>query len=495
MLTNFMLLIIMFFVVLSWFPLVTKTPFQKYSLPFLIFVPIWFLCGVAFRKYRSYRYKKMKLVFASLIKADALAIFLSIILILIFPSLDLSTNVLIAFALGLFILEIISVLVYYSFRYAINIESDEELKDIKIHQEVLKEDVLLDENTQHQIKQLIIKEIGYSAYKTLVEKVKIGWKNTMVISTTSVFNLLSLRNNRYSTIVNLRKVNDIRGINDLFIASHDKLPYHGLFVGCYRSKSAYKKDFLKRYPIGLNYILYAINYFLKRILPKLSLTREIYFWFTGGKKRILTKAEVLGRLYCCGFEVIDEFKVDKLNYFIARKSKEPNRNEVMTYGPIIRLNRVGKNGRLFKVYKFRTMHPFSEFLQPYIYEKNKLQEGGKFNHDIRITSVGGFMRRYWLDELPMLWNLLKGDMKIVGVRPISKHYFSLYCQELQELRVKVKPGLLPPFYADMPKTLDEIQASEMKYLRSCEKNGSFFTDLSYLWKIIVNILFKKARSN
>jgi lipopolysaccharide/colanic/teichoic acid biosynthesis glycosyltransferase len=86
-------------------------------------------------------------------------------------------------------------------------------------------------------------------------------------------------------------------------------------------------------------------------------------------------------------------------------------------------------------------------------------------------------------------------MKIVGVRPISKHYFSLYCQELQELRVKVKPGLLPPFYADMPKTLDEIQASEMKYLRSCEKNGSFFTDLSYLWKIIVNILFKKARSN
>ena len=142
----------------------------------------------------------------------------------------------------------------------------------------------------------------------------------------------------------------------------------------------------------------------------------------------------------------------------------------------------------------RTMHPYSEYLQAYIYERNSLQEGGKFNKDIRVTTLGRFMRKYWLDELPMIFNLLMGDMKIVGVRPLSAHYFSLYSEELQNLRVKFKPGLLPPFYADMPKTMEEIQASEMKYLRQCEKYGCFTTDIKYFVLILTNIFIKKARS-
>nr|HPL94987.1 sugar transferase [Paludibacteraceae bacterium] len=102
--------------------------------------------------------------------------------------------------------------------------------------------------------------------------------------------------------------------------------------------------------------------------------------------------------------------------------------------------------------------------------------------------------RFWIDELPMILNFLKGDMKLVGVRPISQHYFSLYSKELQEKRIKFKPGLLPPFYADMPKTLEEIEASEMRYLQMCEKKGVLITDIIYFWKIFVNIVFKKARS-
>ena len=86
-------------------------------------------------------------------------------------------------------------------------------------------------------------------------------------------------------------------------------------------------------------------------------------------------------------------------------------------------------------------------------------------------------------------------MKLVGVRPISQHYFSLYSKELQEKRVKHKPGLLPPFYADMPKTLEEIEASEMRYLTMCEEKGTFRTDFVYFWKIICTIIFKKARSH
>lgn len=493
--TDFLLLVLSSYIVLKWFPLVSKNPFDKYAIPFLIFVPIWFLCGVSFRKYRSYRLRSLKNVLIALTKADTLAIFLSFLAIMFFPRLDLSGYVLLAIALGLYSLELLSVLIFYSFRYAVNIEKAEEIRDIAVHHNVLRPDELLDEPTQSLIEKLIVNEVGKTAMQSLYNKVRIPWRNTFVLSTTSVFNIQSLKNNRYSSIINLRRVNDIRGINDFFIAVHDKLPYEGVFVGCFRSKSSYKKDFLDRYPVGLNYVLYSLNYLVKRMLPKLSYTREVYFWLTAGKKRILTKAEVLGRLYCCGFEVIDEYKIDKLNYFIARKLKEPNRAEVVTYGPIIKLNRVGKNGKLFKVFKFRTMHPFSEYLQPYIFEKNSLQEGGKIAHDIRVTSVGRFMRRFWMDEWPMLWNWLKGDMKLVGVRPISKHYFSLYSKELQDTRTKHKPGLLPPFYADMPKTLDEIQDSEMRYLLACEKNGTLVTDIIYFWKILVNILIKKARSN
>ena len=141
------------------------------------------------------------------------------------------------------------------------------------------------------------------------------------------------------------------------------------------------------------------------------------------------------------------------------------------------------------------MHPYSEYLQAYIYQQYGLKESGKFSHDIRITTLGRCMRKNFIDEWPMIINVLAGDMKLVGVRPISKQYLSLYSPELQEKRLHHKPGLLPPFYADMPKTLPEIEASEMRYLTACEERGRHLTDLRYFGKILYNILFKRARSN
>ncbi len=104
------------------------------------------------------------------------------------------------------------------------------------------------------------------------------------------------------------------------------------------------------------------------------------------------------------------------------------------------------------------------------------------------------MRKYWIDELPIFINVLRGEMKLVGVRPLSQHYYSLYAPELQKMRIRYKPGLLPPFYADLPETLDEIQESEFRYLQSCEKNGVFVTDMKYLVKILNNILIKRVKS-
>jgi lipopolysaccharide/colanic/teichoic acid biosynthesis glycosyltransferase len=93
----------------------------------------------------------------------------------------------------------------------------------------------------------------------------------------------------------------------------------------------------------------------------------------------------------------------------------------------------------------------------------------------------------------MLINYFKGNMKLVGVRPLSKHYFELYNKDLQKRRIKYKPGLIPPFYADLPSDLDAIQASENRYLDSYDRHP-VRTDFRYFWKSVFNILFKHVRS-
>jgi lipopolysaccharide/colanic/teichoic acid biosynthesis glycosyltransferase len=178
----------------------------------------------------------------------------------------------------------------------------------------------------------------------------------------------------------------------------------------------------------------------------------------------------------------------------AKKWGEPFPCNSNISSTLIALPRIGKNGRIQKVYKLRTMHPYSEYIQSYIYKVHDLQNGGKFKNDFRITSWGSFARKVWLDELPMVINLLRGDMKLVGVRPLSKQYFELYRKDVQSRRIQYKPGLIPPFYADMPADLDEIQASELKYLESFDRSP-LITDLQYLRKSVWNIMFKKARSN
>jgi len=90
------------------------------------------------------------------------------------------------------------------------------------------------------------------------------------------------------------------------------------------------------------------------------------------------------------------------------------------------------------------MHPYSEYLQQYVYDQQGLQKGGKLKEDFRMTTWGKLMRKLWLDELPMLYNWLRGELQIVGIRPLSFHYLDLSDDELKELRKKVRPGLIPP---------------------------------------------------
>ena len=137
-------------------------------------------------------------------------------------------------------------------------------------------------------------------------------------------------------------------------------------------------------------------------------------------------------------------------------------------------------------------------LMPNIYRIMYI-EGITFKVEENLTTIfvsllgGHSVEKIWLDEFPMFINVFKGELKIFGVRPLSTQYFSLYKKNVQERRIKYKPGLVPPYYVDMPVDLDEIQASEMKYFDKYDRHP-FFTDIVYFFKSFVNICFKHARS-
>lgn len=348
-------------------------------------------------------------------------------------------------------------------------------------------------DSHDQLEDLIKLEVGQGALDFILEHTGKLTKKVFVASTSTRFNILRLPNEKYKHIVNLQQVNDFRFLNKFFETVNQKLPDGGLFIDFVETYATRRNRKLKKYWFPLNWFIYFLDLVFYRIMPKFPVAREIYFFVTRGKRRVLTKAETFGRLYSCGFEIVDERVINNLLYFCARKIKEPLYDMNPTYGPIAKLRRVGKDGKMFNVYKLRTMHPYSEYLQDYVFQKNKLAEGGKFRDDFRVSWEGAFFRKFWLDELPMLVNILKGDLKLVGVRPLSRQYFSLYSKELQERRIHFKPGLLPPYYADMPKTLEEIMASEIRYLDAYEK-APFKTDVRYFFKILDNILLKGKRS-
>ncbi|MGI8573042.1 MAG: sugar transferase [Solirubrobacteraceae bacterium] len=99
--------------------------------------------------------------------------------------------------------------------------------------------------------------------------------------------------------------------------------------------------------------------------------------------------------------------------------------------PVYRQTRVGKDGVLFEIFKLRTMVRGAEFTGAGL----AIQEG-----DDRITRIGAWLRRYSLDELPNLWNIVRGEMSIIGPRPTLSVQVEQYT-ERQRLRLAVKPGL------------------------------------------------------
>ena len=160
---------------------------------------------------------------------------------------------------------------------------------------------------------------------------------------------------------------------------------------------------------------------------------------------------------------------------------------------IFKFKALGKNYKPIIVYKIRTMHEGSEEYLEEDYSKG-LNGFGKPNNDFRITSFGKFLRRYGIDEIPQIINILKGDMNLVGIRPRNQRIWECYLEEHMKHALKYKPGIFTPVYSRKnSQTHQELIESELKYLNEKDKKP-LRTDIRYFFKVLYHILFKGVRS-
>lgn len=147
--------------------------------------------------------------------------------------------------------------------------------------------------------------------------------------------------------------------------------------------------------------------------------------------------------------------------------------------PIFTQIRIGRNGKPFKIYKFRSMRADAESMLIELLEKNEMDGPPfKIKDDPRISRIGKFIRKSGIDELPQLWNILKGDMSIVGPRPALPREVEQY-DEYQKQRLFIQPGLtcywqIQPHRNEL--SFDEWADLDVKYIQE----RSFLND----WKII-----------
>jgi lipopolysaccharide/colanic/teichoic acid biosynthesis glycosyltransferase len=170
-------------------------------------------------------------------------------------------------------------------------------------------------------------------------------------------------------------------------------------------------------------------------------------------------------------------------------------------GPVFyRGERLGRYGRPFRVFKFRTMVPNAEKVGP-------LATAG--DEDPRITKVGRFLRKYKLDELPQLINVFVGDMSLVGPRPEAALYFAYYTPEEKETILSVRPGITDygslyfhdedkllagaddPVKAYIEKVKDKKVRIQMDYIRDM----SLWVDIKIIFQTIATILVTRLRKS
>ena len=161
-------------------------------------------------------------------------------------------------------------------------------------------------------------------------------------------------------------------------------------------------------------------------------------------------------------------------------------------GPIFfSQERVGRNGRTFKIYKFRTMYPDAEERKKELMAQNKMNGlMFKMDNDPRIFPIGHFLREKSIDELPQFWNVLKGDMSLVGTRPPTMDEYVRY-EAHHRKRLAMKPGLTGLLQATGRSDItdfEEVVSLDAQYIQE----WAVWMDIKIIWKTVLVVLKGKG---
>ena len=303
--------IISIVIVFSFFLLIKPVPFQqalvKYLNSFLLFLSIWFVISILGKKYTIHREENLSQIFRLIVFSNILVMGVATTIMFLVRIDYYSRMVVFGTIAAATLLELLWGIIGYYLRTAILEPVDAGTAKTLKKRQLLKKVFLSGRQIRRKPRltvreSAILVEIDQDAFNFVFSYAHIESPETLVISTDSQFNIDMQMKDAFETIVNLKRINDIRYINKFFESANSKLPMGGLFIDFVETKNLRKKRILKKYPILFNYIMYFLDFIVKRLFPKFKLTKGLYFFLTRGQNRVITKAETYGRLYSCGFD-------------------------------------------------------------------------------------------------------------------------------------------------------------------------------------------------
>lgn len=503
-----LLIITSSFLFALWLKPATRTVYlSSYLIPFVGFSILWIFLSLLLGKYNiKYKYS-LKQFLSPIYKTAILSLLLILLLIFLLKLLHYSRLIVIGTIVCAAMIELfLGIILFYhrKIKGEFDLPSKFTHKTTPVDNEYVDSDktILEFKDLDDPVKSIKVQlkdrylNTNLELYKLLSKSSNLNGihiDKTLVLKTHTIYNIEDIEKDSQQLFINLHKINDIRRINKFFIQVSQNLQYGGYFVCSAQTIDERYKIFKKKYPPILFHVFYAFNFIITRVFPKLPIFKEIFFALSKGANRPISKAEVLGRLSFCGFRICAYESINNVFYVISQKYSSPREDKSPTYGPLIKLKRYGMNGHEIFVYKFRTMHPYSEYLHDLVLDKHGYNEMGKAANDMRITSWGKVFRKLWLDEIPQIINWLKGDIALIGVRPLSKRFLREYPEDLIEIRFKYKPGCIPPYVAYNKQAVDEYIESERKYFAEKRKHP-IITDFRIFFMAFRNIITGKIRS-
>lgn len=483
---------------------------KEYKILLVIFYLVWLLSSVLSKKYQLIRPKKLTQGLRPFYRSFLYMLVLLLFVIFILKLFQYSRFIILISLIIYFCLFISGYILFYLCKWGPNVNVlDEDYSEKYISSETETPEEINIDNKGREVKESLKSKLNHSylnnfkmskSFAQLYDFMdsafnldKINASDSLMLDANKHESVHCILTDGLETICNLHKINDIKCLDEFFRTVNEKLINGGYFVGVVETLEQRLKRRYSRYRGDLKKFSHYIDFIWTRVIPKLPIAKKIYFMIHGKDRRIISKCEVLGRLHFSGFRPVKMEEIDSKYYFLVKRTRPPLKDENPSYGPVFKQKRIGMNGEVIYTYKFRTMHPYAEYIHKYMYEQNKLNPTGKIRNDMRVPNWGRFMRKYWIDELPMIINFLQGDLKLVGLRPLSKSFFSIYPEDLKKERIKHKPGLIPALYADLPHSIEDIWESERRYLKKYEIYG-WRADLIYFFKIMNNIIFNGARS-